>query len=81
MGKPVGMQIRMPAKPVERRFSWGCITSFGEGLQLIDYVGRFLKLAPFHTDPIFSDPVFPREALGCPYWDHPPDCGRGHGQC
>ena len=50
-GEPVGMQIRMPAKPVERRFSWGCITSFGEGLQLIEYVRKFLKLAPFGSVP------------------------------
>ena len=53
-GEPVGVPIRMSAKPVERRFSWGHITSFGGGLQLIEYVGKFLKLAPFHTDPIFS---------------------------
>ena len=46
-GEPVGVPIRMSAKPVERRFSWGHITSFGGGLQLIDYVGKFLKLAPF----------------------------------
>jgi hypothetical protein len=41
----------MSAKPVEWRFSWGHITSFGGGLQLIDYVGKFLKIAPFTTDP------------------------------
>jgi hypothetical protein len=54
-GEPVGVPIRMSAKPVERRFSWGHITSFGGGLQLIEYVGKFLKLAPFHTDPIFPE--------------------------
>jgi hypothetical protein len=50
-GEPVGVPIRMSAKPVEWRFSWGHITSFGGGLQLTDYVGKFLKLAPFGTDP------------------------------
>ena len=50
-GEPVGVPIRMSAKPVERRFSWGHITSFGGGLQLNDYVGKFLKLAPFTPDP------------------------------
>jgi hypothetical protein len=50
-GEPVGVPIRMSAKPVERRFSWGHITSFGGGLQLIVYVGKFLKLAPFGSVP------------------------------
>jgi hypothetical protein len=50
-GEPVGVPIWMSAKPVEWSFSWGHITSFGGGLQLIDYVGKFLKLAPFRTDP------------------------------
>jgi hypothetical protein len=49
LGEPIGVPIRMSAKPVEWRFSWDHITSFGGGLQLIDYVGKFLRLAPFHT--------------------------------
>ncbi len=50
-GEPVGVPIRMSAKPVERKFSWGHITSFGGGLQLIKYVRKFLKLAPFGSVP------------------------------
>jgi hypothetical protein len=50
--EPIGVPIRMSGKHVEWRFSWDHITSFGGGLQLIDYVGKFLKLAPFRTDPV-----------------------------